>query len=320
MVDHFFGLANASLSDLDLREQSTVLRHLTFDTRTIWPPRDRLPNDFDPVQILEQGKNPGLGVRALHAQGIDGRGVRIAIIDLPLFLYQREYADRLAIYEDQWLGIGSPQMHGAPVASIAVGRTCGVAPRASLAFFSAPMGPADNACFCFALDRIMELNRNAKPAERIRVVSISNGMFSQLPHYQQWQQELQEVTRQGILVITCDPESLRYGTLSLLPGRDPDDFQGYRRGRYSAPHPLLLVPAARTVAGHEGADIYTYWPQGGMSWCAPYLAGLAALAYQTRPDVQPQEVTRLLVETATPTSIGPIVNPKGFIDAVSRAR
>jgi len=53
-----------------------------------------------------------------------------------------------------------------------------------------------------------------------------------------------------------------------------------------------------------------------MSWGAPYLAGLAALAYQVNPDITPMKVRSLLAETATKTDMGPIVNPQAFIDQV----
>ena len=94
-----------------------------------------MPAEFDPQQVLEEGKNPGLGVRALHAQGIDGRGVHVAIIDQPLLLDHREYAGHIERYEliDTY-DVGA-QMHGPPVTSILIGRSVGVAPAARLSFF-----------------------------------------------------------------------------------------------------------------------------------------------------------------------------------------
>ena len=57
-----------------------------------------------------------------------------------------------------------------------------------------------------------------------------------------------------------------------------------------------------------------------MSWAAPYIAGLAALAFQVNPDVQPQTIVEQLVKTATPTEAGPIVNPRAFIESVKASR
>ncbi len=132
-------LRGYNLSRLDLREAGASLEHADFDDRTIWPAADRLPKDFDRPRIMEMGKNPGLGVRSLHAQGITGRGVGIAIIDNPLLTEHQEYAQRLRLYEEinVWSVLGRSavaraHMHGPAVASIAVGKTVGVAPEADL--------------------------------------------------------------------------------------------------------------------------------------------------------------------------------------------
>ncbi len=65
--------------------------------------------------------------------------------------------------------------------------------------------------------------------------------------------------------------------------------------------------------------MYTYWVEGGMSWAVPYLAGLAALAFQIDPETPPAQIVELWTATATRTSAGPVVNPPKFIEAV-RAR
>ncbi len=76
----------------------------------------------------------------------------------------------------------------------------------------------------------------------------------------------------------------------------------------------------RTTASHEGRDVYTYWVEGGLSWAVPYLAGLAALAFQVDPEIPPAQIVQLGISTATPTATGLIVNPPKFIEAVrSRA-
>jgi hypothetical protein len=53
-----------------------------------------------------------------------------------------------------------------------------------------------------------------------------------------------------------------------------------------------------------------------MSWAAPYLAGLAALAYQVNPEIEPKTIVELWLKTAVQTEAGAIVNPAGFIKAV----
>ena len=95
-IDRFSGFANISLVNLDLRDQVELLSTMNFDSNTEWPSAKKLPDGFNPGKLLEEGKNPGLGIRSLHERGIDGRGVGIAIIDQPLLLGHIEYTSRLA--------------------------------------------------------------------------------------------------------------------------------------------------------------------------------------------------------------------------------
>jgi serine protease AprX len=66
--------------------------------------------------------------------------------------------------------------------------------------------------------------------------------------------------------------------------------------------------------------VYTYWREGGMSWAAPYLGGLAAMAFQVNPEIAPAKIIELWKQTATKTDAGPIVNPVGFIEAAKKSK
>jgi subtilisin family serine protease len=316
-IDRFWGLANVSLVKLDLRDQLKFLNSMTFDTLTEWPSEDKLPQGFRPADFIANAKNPGLGIRALHEKGIDGTGVGIAIIDQPLLLGHGEYTAALTRYDETGLKDLSPQMHGSPVTSVAVGKNLGVAPGASLTYFAVPMWERDNMPYIASLRKILEWNKILPEQEKIRAVSISNGMFPHYPHYEEWKEILKQAENQGILVVTCDQAAFEYGILSLKPGKDPDKPENYERGYYSSEKDVIRVPGAnKTVASHRGNDVYTFDRMGGMSWGAPYIAGLAALAYQVNPDIKPQEIIQLLIATVVKTDAGPIVNPDGFIERV----
>ena len=313
--DSFWGFANASLVNLDLRTEMDLLQKMPFDSRTRWPQADRLPKGFDPARILQLGKNPGLGVRALHQRGIDGKGVHVAIIDQPLLLGHEEYKSQLASYRTIDVEGVEPQMHGPPVASILVGKTCGVAPKAELTYYAQPSWKNDNTPYCRAINEIIDQNEELPLAKRIRVVSISTGMFPQQSHYDDWKKALARAEKHGLLIITCEPGEFKYGTLGRKVNGDPDNPQDCVAGKYTMGETSILVPASnRTTASHYGADVYTYWADGGMSWAAPYVAGLAALAYQVNPQVDPNAILRLLKDTSIRTESGFIANPVGFIE------
>ncbi|MHB2148443.1 S8 family serine peptidase [Calditrichota bacterium LG25] len=318
-LNHFDGLQNVSLKRLDLKNESVLLKSMPFDSETEWPGADSLPAGFDPRRLLEEGKNPGLGIRALHAQGITGRGVGLAVIDQPLLLEHEEYAGRLARYDATGLVGFPPQMHSSPIASVAVGKNIGVAPEASLSYFAVPMWKKDNSGYIRALRMIFDLNEHLPEEETIRVVSISDGRFARKKHYEEWRAVLREAQEKGILVVTCDTSDWHFGTLTLKEGTDPDSVDNYRSGKYSFSDDVLRIPTGnKTFASHKGAEMYFYDREGGRSWAAPYLAGLAALAFQVNPQISPQEIKTLLIETAIHTAAGPVVNPIGFIEQVKK--
>jgi serine protease AprX len=316
--DTFWGYVGASLANLDLRTSGSLLEARPFDSRTQWPGKDKLPEGFDPARRLEEGKYPGLGIDGLHRQGIEGRGVGIAIIDQPLLKDHEDYAGRLKRYEAIDVEGVPVKMHGAPVCSIAVGARCGVAPRATLYYYANPPWKwRDDKPWAELLEKIVESNTTRSDGPRIRVVSISLGAFSERPNFDLWKAAVDKASRSGILVVTCDPTFVRLGTLRRDPHKDPNDPASYRAGRYFAPGAALCVPAGnRTTASHYGPDVYTYWVEGGMSWAVPYLAGLAALAFQVNPDIPPAQMPGLWAATATKTAVGPVVNPPKFIEAV----
>ena len=319
--DAFWGFANVSLANLDLREHLQLLETMPFDSQTVWPETDKMPEGFDPTALLEDGKNPGLGVRALHKQGVDGRGVGIAIIDQPLLKDHIEYADRIVQYEAIDVQGVPVQMHGPPVSSIAVGKTCGVAPGASLYYFAVPMWKPENQPYCDIINKLIKINKDPKTTQRVRVVSISTGMFSRQAEFDRWKEVLKKADQNGILVVTCAQDTIQYGMLARIPGKEPDDPASYSSGIYGVRPGAVLVPTSnRATASHTGSNVYTYWREAGMSWAAPYLAGLAVLAYQVSPEIEPKKIVTLWHETAVQTDVGAVFQPENFIEAVRKSQ
>ena len=179
-------LRSYDLSQLDLREAAIALTHANFDDRTVWPASDRLPRASTGSAWLNWARTPDCGVRSLHAQGITGRGVGIAIIDNPLLTDHQEYAERLRLYEeDNVRSESEAHMHGPAVASIAVGKTVGVAPEADLYYIGrwafdaeAAAGgqpPVTSKYEAEAIQRFLQINEQLPPDRKIRVISISFG-------------------------------------------------------------------------------------------------------------------------------------------------
>ncbi len=314
---HRIDIENVDLRHLNLSGEGDYLKTKDFDSLTRWPGPARLPAGFEPGRLLEEGENPGLGIRALHRQGINGEGVGIAIFDQPLLLGHEEYTSRLIRYDATQASWFSPQLHGSPVVSIAVGRTCGVAPSAFVFYYASPTS-VEHRMQADYIHEVVKHNESAGASGRIRAISISASPEEERGN-EAFMRARKEALDAGILVVTCSDKFLRYGCATLIEGRDPDKPESYRPGRYAGPRDKLLIPTAnKTMASYQGANVYTYERDGGMSWAAPYIAGLAALAFQVNPDLQPQTIVEQLVKTATRTEAGPIVNPRGFIESVKR--
>lgn len=81
----------------------------------------------------------------------------------------------------------------------------------------------------------------------------------------------------------------------------------------------LAVPVDYiTLPNAQDAQGYTYYGSGALSWATGYLAGLAALGVQVKPDVTEGEILELLWDTATPFDGSTrLVNPAGFIDSLA---
>jgi hypothetical protein len=336
----------SDLSKLDLRGSLNALLYATFDDGTTWPAPERMPKNFDWKRFMERGKNPGLGIRALHRRRITGQGVGIAILDQPLLVDHREYADRLRLYEEIDIQEGtSSQMHGPAVASIAVGRTVGVAPEADLYYIGQWNGDWENGEFTYnfqylaqGVRRILQINEQLPRDKKIRVISISAGWNPHQKGYRQITDAVQEAKAAGMLVICSSTEAIHgfsFLGLGRFPYADPDTFSSYEPGLAFAkyfyedsqlPSGYLWVPMdSRTTASPTGPEMYVFYRQAGLSWTIPYIAGVYALAAQVEPDITPDRFWALAMKTgrtiqlenkSRKVQLGPIIDPSRLISAL----
>ena len=239
-------LRGADLSGLDLKDSLNDLLHATFDTRTVWPAAEQMPKEFDRQQILELGKNPGLGIRGLHTRGITGREVGLAIIDQPLLVEHQEYKDRLRLYEEIHVKLDTTaSMHGPAVASIAVGKTIGVAPEADLYYVGSWTGDfGDFGAFTFnfryyaqAVNRILEINRQLPADRKIRVVAMQVGWNKGQAGYDEITAACNEAKTAGLFVVSSSLEEVhgfKFNGLGRSPLADPGKFESFEPGLFWA--------------------------------------------------------------------------------------
>jgi len=302
------------LTKLELKDRGADVWHAIFDSHTKWP--QQLPPSFEPARLMDLGRNPGLGLRALHAKGVTGKGVGIAILDTQLYLDHSEYKPRLRLYEERGVPEGDSSMHGSAAASLAVGKTVGVAPEAELYYVAFGVGNSESGdprkydltYLAQAMNRMLDLNRSLPKERKIRVITTEIGWQSFQKGYQEVTQAVARAKREGVFVVSSSLDQtfgLRFHGLGRDPLRDPDDPTSYREasfGHAQDDQTLRLPMDARCTAAPTGPKDYAFYPSGGWSWVTPYLAGLYALACQVNPEVTPEVFWAKALETGDPPS------------------
>ncbi|MCL2050185.1 MAG: S8 family peptidase [Lachnospiraceae bacterium] len=327
---HFeIDLRSYDISGFDLTQYEAELEYAVFDKETKWP--QSLPESFNPALIMELGKDPGLGIKSLHQQGITGKGISIAIIDEPLLTNHNEIKDNLRLYELLHNQAAS-SFHGTMVASLAAGRTVGVAPDANIYFIASTPGEIllldgelkeakkDLSYYAEAVERVLEINECLPENEKIKAVSISLGFDLKDKGADKFHEVIELAKEAGIFVITVSPEH-NHDFILLGLGRsfnnDPDDFVSYDMAlmwkdffiaddnhNFISGENILYVPIdSRTFAACTGDDDYMFSAMGGNSLAVPWLAGLYALCLQVNPELTADEFVKLALETSKNTII-----------------
>ena len=304
----------------------------SFDESTLWPPVEKLPDNFNPKVVLENGKNPGLGIKDLHEQGISGKGTYVGIIDQKLDTHHPEYANNISHYIeiDSSLSEDSKEeisMHGPGVASLFVGENCGMAPESPLFYVASPADRENRSWEdqSKSLKKIIEHNK--KSSDKVRIVSCSfnypNPAFK--GNLNEWLQTKKRSGENGIIVVDTHMLFKSGFVGGGNPSENKNDINGHEKDlsfRDNDPsflgNKIIILSDYRTVASSWNKEgIYSYYGRGGISRAVPYLAGIFSLMLQVDKNLTKDEIINITKETVLVNSFGlKIINPKGMIDFV----
>lgn len=305
----------------------------SFDNTTVFKENESLASE-----ILEKGKNPGLGIGGLHKRGITGKGVNVAIIDQNMLTDHPEFEGRIVAYYDS--GCNEPEntgsYHGASVTGILGGKTVGVAPEVNIYYAAAPSWERDAKYFADCLNWIIKQNKELPKSEKIRVVSVSSAPTSEDNWYkngEQWDKAVKAAQEEGIMVIDCrthENTDFIFSSYYDLADQDnvtkciagyPDDKDDFTDEYYKD---ILFVPASfRTLAQEfiKGDYAYRYEGKGGKSWAVPYVSGVLALGWQINPELDGETMKDLLFQSSWVNEEGlHFINPPAFIEAVRKSQ
>ncbi|MBO5441502.1 MAG: hypothetical protein J6A09_02925 [Alphaproteobacteria bacterium] len=332
-VDSFLRLNSLDISECDLAKMDVL--SVTYDEYTIWPKEaDKLPQGFDPAKFIEERKNPGLGVRALHKQGINGANRAVAVIDLSMLTDHIEYHNNLKEHEIIGCAENLHGLNGAVLVSAIAGTNCGVAPKAEVYYFSADNrenGQLSLRYYARALNKICDLHIQLKNDGKsgIDTVCILWDVSREIDGAAEMKAALQRAEELGIWV---NSGNYRYSNklwrafrIHCKMGGDvenPDDYEvmpnepKFPESQKDLLRSMLCFPAGgRTVAQADRLDAYQFDAPG--FYLNAYVCGLFVLARSICPTLTPDEFYRIGLETGDfRDGIGVIVNPQKLIDAL----
>lgn len=322
MIEKFADIRNTIYSKVRRIRRTPgddVLKTLEFNESTKW--RD----NSAPIRFLEYGKIPPLGIKDIHELGITGKGVSVAIIDQPLALNHPEYKGKIVEYKEfappkYKMPISS--MHGPAVASLLVGETIGVAPKAEVYYAGVPYWLGDSLYEVQALKWIMSINECLNEEKKIKFVSVSAAPGCEEVREKNshlWMETVKEAEERGICVVDCTegnrfmcPGYVEYGTNEFCYG-----FPN-RRADFARQGEVYVPTSLRTVA--ESYDnkkfSFAYCGVGGLSWGIPYGVGVLCLAQEINNKLSAKQLKELLIKTSCDNN--GIINPKCFLETVKK--
>lgn len=300
-----------------------MLKHLSFDNDTFKnTPAENLPKDFKPDEIIEKGRDAGCNTKAMHAMGYTGKGVKVAIIDTQILTNHESIKSSIVGYEVMNNGLANENeayYHGQAVADILVGKEDGIAPDSKLVYFGAKCsGAGITADNLQALRRIVEINKNSSPEDKIKVLSISWSIDVER-HGEQVYNEYNDLLKQlhddGVFLSIAGGSMLNkdingvemdFGGLEKKSQNgNPDDYSNYTGySDFGFDNPLLIPAGDRTVASARGENEYRHDSQCSTSWTVPALAGFYTCALQCANEngieLTPAKFYELAKETGQP--------------------
>ncbi len=312
------------ISDEDLSGYDNLAEVMEFSNQVIFPPADRLPDGFDPIELIDWASSKSLGIEKLHDAGYTGKGVKIAYIDQPISVEHIEMGGNFenAHIHNMLLGWDDSEKdkhyHGNLVSSIIIGKDIGIAPEVELYFIGHPAWLGDQRTHAAAIHKIIDINRDLPVDEKIRIIGFSDSVDLREQYHQAFAEAIKAAEESGVMVFTC-ADNIHQG--QFYPMSNRADFKNvFPVGRLARPL-ALLIPTTNTCPGVEGKNVRIYCPSGGYSSATPFMVGLAAIGLQINSKLSKDDIVLLMEWSSYPPGknakkMRGIINPLGFVRAV----
>lgn len=325
LLEYSFSLCGQDVSQIEMSHLSKEnFLKLSFDENTKFSLEQI--EKFNPRKILEESKEFGISLNKLHKAGIDGTGVKVAIIDTEFDTNNTEFCDindnNRVTYNNTYLSNVKDidRFHGKAVTSLLAGKECGIAPNVQINYFAISDRYEDTDVIEI-LEYIKANNmdidvvsmssyiKNPNKAKEIlsmlkdnKCEFIDSGTFWKNFSYGEKKNE----------DIILDSELQSY--LSDIDKLSSNQQQIIK----NLPNSILIPNSGRTHL-QMGNNCYMYSGVGSASWSIPEVSGLFALARQMDPLIDYEEFVQISTKTATINGDGyKVINPEGIIREIDR--
>jgi serine protease AprX len=289
-----------------------------------------------PVHALLDVSVPHLGVPALWSEGLDGKGVRIAVVDTGIDGEHPDFRGRVAETVSFCLeDVTDLNGHGTHCAGVAAGtgaasegRYRGVAPGATL-YIAKVLGSDGNGMMSDVMAGIeWAVDRD------VQVISLSLGGPGPCDGTDALSQMCDAAVEAGVVVCVaagndgprartigmpggaeralCIGAASNVDTVALFSSRGPT---ADGRVKPDVLFPGVDIVAARSRGTLMGAPVNThYTAASGTSMATPHAAGLCALILQAEPSLRPDEIKARMLDAALDLGEEPNAQGAGRVD------
>lgn len=323
-----WGISYMDFRDYDFSTCSlTAMTKLCFSSSTIWPSKDKLPNGFNPQEVLINATTTNKSVKKLHSQGITGKGITVAVLDSGFqghnhIEFENAILERCTIDNEESLEY---HFHMEDVLAKLCGKNLGIAPNVKVLYYEVSTEKDDSESINKALKDILNRIENG---ENIRIVNRSGpftrGEVSML--FEKENLELVEILRsKNCEVINSDTfgdnNFFCCGTTFL---NQDDSIEEYspasflnQKFKEKSKSCVNILCSGRTVPEFCTTTGYKYEVVDCFSWTIPQASGYYALSLQINPYLTFNDFTNLCEKSCdTCSSNLRVLNPEKLIKNV----
>ncbi len=340
-----WGFCWSDVSDYDFSELDVEhLRKLTFNSSTKWPEKDKMPKGFDPEKIIENGKDPMLGIRELHKAGITGKGTIVATIDSkPQNPEHIEIKDSSITYQS----IEKPEkyyshFHGDCILANLCGKTVGVAPECNAYHYYQDCGGEVKKLNKNTIKILENILKKLENGEQIKIISRSGPLFYDQDYIDRMgDKAYKEIDKDKNTIEMLTKKIEQYGCVifdankfgscgfhcgHLFYDEDKYDIDNIRMASWlDKNNPaqeawekcrMHFICGGKCVPEYYSDNGYKFEQDDCYSWTIPQCAGLYALCLQVNPNITFDEYVDICKSTCDTNKNGfKIVNPGKVIES-----